>query len=189
MAQCAPSTSARPTLPPLHTLGLPIGKAGTRLPHIDELYDAYDLNHQTSHSHISHKYPQSRQTRKVSISSSTSSRTPSPTPSISPLRATRPNLPHPTLIQKATKIRLVPTTLEDADAIVFVPPQTASLPGASATTPVSQNQQPLLLVGPALAHLRHPQRQLAKGARIHPYRIVRGPADSRRASTVSTTSS
>ncbi|KAH7926162.1 hypothetical protein BV22DRAFT_1046279 [Leucogyrophana mollusca] len=185
MAQCAPSTSTRPTLPPLHTLGLPIGKASAQLPHIDELYDSYDFDRQTPRLHIASQYPHARQ---ASISSS---RTPSPTPSISPLRSTRPTLSHSTLGQVPAKIRLVPTTLEKADAVVVVPPPNAPhippLSGMSPTT-MKQGQQALLLVGPALQHLRHPQRQLAKGARIHPYRIVRGSPDSRRTSSVSTTS-
>lgn len=67
------------------------------------------------------------------------------------------------------KVRLVPTSFENATAVVLV------------LTPSSPNAPPpklLLLVGPALARLRHPQRQIANGARIHPYRIAR-PADRR----------
>ena len=71
----------------------------------------------------------------------------------------------------------MPTTFEHADAVVLVPPPDAPhvqlLSGITDVKPA----QPLLLVGPALHHLRHPQRQIAKGTRLHPYRIVRSPAD------------
>ncbi|KAH0826670.1 hypothetical protein J3R83DRAFT_5058 [Lanmaoa asiatica] len=79
--------------------------------------------------------------------------------------ASTPTTPFPT-----RKIRLVPTSFENADAVVLISPPSAS------NTP---SPQPLLLVGPALQRLRHPQRQLAKGARLHPYRIARGPSDRR----------
>ncbi|KAI9569914.1 hypothetical protein HD554DRAFT_2170906 [Boletus coccyginus] len=68
----------------------------------------------------------------------------------------------------ARKVRLVPTSFENADAVVLVPPPSA---------PNVPPPPPLLLVGPALARLRHHQCQLAKGARIHPYRVARGPSD------------
>ncbi|KAG1776755.1 hypothetical protein EV702DRAFT_1106222 [Suillus placidus] len=160
----------RPTLPPLHTLDLPRGK--TQLPR----HDSYELKRQIPRLHMpSSQYSHSRQNRQVSISSSTSSRTPSPTPS--PLSSGG----------QSTKIRLVPTTFEHADAVVVVPaPDAPHVHPLSGVTNLKQPAQPLLLVGPALQRMRQPQRQLAKGARLHPYRIVRSPAD-RRFSIASTT--
>ncbi|KAJ8596148.1 hypothetical protein M405DRAFT_218865 [Rhizopogon salebrosus TDB-379] len=81
--------------------------------------------------------------------------------------------------RQSTKIRLVPTTFEHADAVILV-----LLSDAPHMHPLScitnlKPAQPLLLVGPALQHLRNPQRQIARGARLHPYRIVRSPADRR----------
>jgi hypothetical protein len=43
-------------------------------------------------------------------------------------------------------------------------------------------------MGPALEHFRHPQRQIAKGTRLHPYRFA-GDRTSRRASIASSLSS
>ncbi|KIK81104.1 hypothetical protein PAXRUDRAFT_156906 [Paxillus rubicundulus Ve08.2h10] len=178
MAHCASRDSAwvRPTLPPLHTLDLPRGKI--QLPRIHELYDLDELSRQTSQLHIPSALSHDRQKRHVSISSSTTSRTPSPAPSCVPAPCLRPSTNIPTSTSYPTqKLRLVPTTFENADAVVLISPQNAShIPPP----------QPLLLVGPALQRLRHPQRQLAKGARLHPYRIVRGPSDphARRPSTV-----
>ncbi|KAH7886985.1 hypothetical protein F5I97DRAFT_1088608 [Phlebopus sp. FC_14] len=165
--------SARPTLPPLHTLDLPRGK--TQLPRIHELYDLDDLSYQTSRLHLP-DLPYQRQTRQVSVSSSTSSRTPSPTPS--PTDGTiRPSIPMSSG-KPSSKMRLIPTTLENADAVVVIPPADAQhIPPLFGIPPTKQGPQTLLLVGPALQYLRHPQRRLAKGARVHPYRIVRGPTD------------
>ncbi|KAK0220167.1 hypothetical protein IW262DRAFT_1494313 [Armillaria fumosa] len=104
--------------------------------------------------------------RQASISS-TSSRTPSPPPSR-----------HPSLIfPSEIRFRLVPCPLDAADAVVVVPP-----PNAPYIPPVFALQtsaghalpsQALFLVGSALQQFRQPHRPLAKGARVHPYRILR----------------
>ncbi|EIW84709.1 hypothetical protein CONPUDRAFT_69731 [Coniophora puteana RWD-64-598 SS2] len=103
-----------------------------------------------------------------SIASSTSddSRPPSPSPSFSSASSTSTS---PSTLA-SRKIRLVPSTLALADAVVIVPPA----PSTASSAAIGPIQTPLLLVGPALERLRCPQRQLSKGARIHPYRIVRG---------------
>ncbi|KAG0706918.1 hypothetical protein DFH29DRAFT_1076646 [Suillus ampliporus] len=182
MDSCASSASVRPTLPPLHTLDLPRGK--TQLPPVDALYDSYEFKRQIPRLHIPSQCAHARQNRQVSISSSTSSRTPSPTPSPLSSSSSRSS----TSGGQTPKIRLVPTTLEHADAVVIVPPPDAPhMHPLSGVTNLKQRAQPLLLVGPALQHIRHPQRQIAKGARLHPYRIVRSPAD-RRFSIASKTS-
>ncbi|KAJ7594933.1 hypothetical protein C8J56DRAFT_1044650 [Mycena floridula] len=84
--------------------------------------------------------------RQCSVSS-TLSRTPSPTPSCLSTSSSR----------SETAFRLVPSTLDDATAIILVR---------------SLKEQPLLLVGPSVERYRQPQRPLAKGARIHPYRLI-----------------
>ncbi|GLB42288.1 hypothetical protein LshimejAT787_1103030 [Lyophyllum shimeji] len=182
--------SQRPTLPPLHTLGLPNPSVRmTDAPH-ELSYD--DLSCPRLH------IPQWRHARQVSASSSMTSRSPSPpifdsssscasspptepedelptTPvlSISPLSS---RLPHSTSLHNTTplRFRLEPCTLDEAQAIVLIPPPSAPfVPSTSNPTPTpQQKQQALLLIGPSLQYFRHPQRQLAKGARIHPYRIA-----------------
>jgi hypothetical protein len=78
-----------------------------------------------------------------------------------------------------------------ADAVILVPPPDAHyIPNILNYVPRTGHGQGLLLVGPALQHVRQPQRQLAKGARIHPYRVIRGEntQKSRRSSIISITS-
>ncbi|KAL0580494.1 hypothetical protein V5O48_001564 [Marasmius crinis-equi] len=157
----------RPTLPSLHTLDLPT--LSTTKPHLSGLpYALHDHGRPSRTIHA--PYAHHQRPRQFSASSS---RTPSPTLSDSGdrdtsfVRASTSALPTPSLPQaKQSNLRLVPcSSLEDADAVVFVPPR--SLQG--------QNEQSsaLLLVGPALNDLRHPQRKIAKGARIHPYKFAR----------------
>ena len=62
---------------------------------------------------------------------------------------------------------------------------------ADPLVPSPRHGQGLLLVGSALQHVRQPQRQLAKGARIHPYCVVWGENNTqnlRRSSVISITS-
>ncbi|KAJ7871519.1 hypothetical protein B0H14DRAFT_2570843 [Mycena olivaceomarginata] len=155
------SSSERPTLPPLHTLNLlPASYAQRRG---SSPYDSYERPCQRFN------VPQhSWSRRRVSTSTSSStSRTPSPTPSdASSTSSTSPS--------SSSKLKLVPSSFEDADAIIVIPP-----PGAP-HVPGTRPGRGLLLTGPALEHLRHPQRQIAKGTRLHPYRFA-----GRRASTAS----
>ncbi|KAG6907994.1 hypothetical protein DXG01_006529 [Tephrocybe rancida] len=178
----------RPVLPPLHTLGLPNPSTGT----INAFHESYD-NATCPRLHIPHW----RRSRQVSTTSSATSRSSSPTLfdietsssrasspasdndisapptpilSISPLssRAPQHTLPN----APPLRFRLEPCSLADAQAIVLVPPPSAPfIPSSSMPTP-QQKQQALLLLGPSLEYFRQPQRQLAKGARIHPYRIT-----------------
>ena len=106
-----------------------------------------------------------------------------------------------------TKFRLVPCSLEIADAVILIPSSSNDVyPSISDSLrlpnyyiPRTGHGQGLLLVGPALQQIRQQrpqQRQLAKGAtRIHPYRVVRGEnihhhqtQNSRRSSIISITS-
>ncbi|PBK67435.1 hypothetical protein ARMSODRAFT_1085969 [Armillaria solidipes] len=123
-------------------------------------------------------YQNRRMQRQASISS-TSSRTPSPPPS------RHPSLTFPT----GTRFRLVPCPLDAADAVVVVPPPDAPyIPPLSALQTSAGHAPPsqaLFLVGPALQQFRQPHRPLAKGARVHPYRILRNGEVSRRPLTSS----
>ncbi|KAJ6500399.1 hypothetical protein C8R45DRAFT_977512 [Mycena sanguinolenta] len=144
------SSSERPTLPPLHTLNLlPASYAQRRG---SSPYDSYERPCQRLN------VPQSSWSRRrVSTSSSETSRTPSPTPSGVSSCSSASSNSSPTSPSK--KLTLVPSSFEDAQAIVVIPP-----PGTPG--------QGLLLMGPALEHLRHPQRRIAKGTRLHPYRFA-----------------
>ncbi|KAF9467841.1 hypothetical protein BDZ94DRAFT_1318390 [Collybia nuda] len=153
----------RPTLPPLHTLDLPNPTSmkprlhGAQLRH--EFYDQYPRYN----------------IRQVSDSSSSTSRTSSPTPSISPMSGAHalPSLPS----NRRQTVLFYPCSLEEADAALLIPPPSAPyVPRVSdlgTSSPFQQKQNKcLLLTGPRLDELRRPGRQLAKGARIHPYRLA-----------------
>ncbi|KAG6333938.1 hypothetical protein ID866_5149 [Astraeus odoratus] len=94
------------------------------------------------------------------------SRTPSPSPACAPSSSTCCDAK----AASPQKFRLLPTTLENADAIVLVLPP---------TTPHAPQPEPLLLMGPALQRFRQPHRRLTRGTRVHPYRIDRGAVDSK----------
>ncbi|KAJ7821026.1 hypothetical protein B0H14DRAFT_2832536 [Mycena olivaceomarginata] len=142
------SSSKRPTLPPLRTLNL-LPPCTQRQG--DSVYDSYDRPCPTLN--VPHH------TRRVSTSTSSStSRTPSPTPSDAGSLSSATS----SSSSSSSKLTLVPcASFEDAEAVVLIPP-----PGTEGT-------RGLLLMGPALARLRCPQRPLAKGTRVHPYRIAR----------------
>lgn len=102
------------------------------------------------------------QGRQIAIASSMSSEALAPLPACAPQSLTPPQS-RPKVPPMPIKLRLAPTTFDNADAIVFVPP----------ALPHARQPQALLFVGPALQRLRNPPRPLAKGLRLHPYRIVR----------------
>ncbi|KAL4067055.1 hypothetical protein V8B97DRAFT_2105364 [Scleroderma yunnanense] len=156
----APSTSSRTVLPPLRTLldSLEMLDESPVLPSLDKIYDS-----QTTRIHLGNSTTCNGQRRQVPTFPSTISRTPSPTFPCAPPSNVRTDTRKAPLPQK---VRLVPTSIENADAVVVIPP---ALHACQA--------QPLLLVGPALQRFRQPNRQLAKGSRVHPYRIVRGTPD------------
>ncbi|TFK46784.1 hypothetical protein OE88DRAFT_1739131 [Heliocybe sulcata] len=92
--------------------------------------------------------------RESPMSSSRFSSSPSPPPSRHP--------PHPPA--PPPKLKLIPTSeLDSADAVLLVTPPSGG----------KESSQPLLLVGDALRHVRSRERQIAKGVRLHPYKIVR----------------
>ncbi|KNZ78664.1 hypothetical protein J132_10769, partial [Termitomyces sp. J132] len=118
--------------------------------------------------------PSTEPDTSTSTSTSSTSTLPSPcappTPvlSVSPLpmhASSHPNAP-------PVRFRLEPCTLAEAQAIVLVPPPSAPFIPSSSMPQPPQKQQALLLLGHSLEYFRQPNRQLAKGARIHPYRIT-----------------
>lgn len=79
--------------------------------------------------------------------------------------------------------------MDQANAFMVVAEAQPYVPGISALSranassgslllPKPRRNRALLLVGSAAKYLRHPQVQLAKGVRVHPYRMV--PSISRR---------
>ncbi|KIM70495.1 hypothetical protein SCLCIDRAFT_1206636 [Scleroderma citrinum Foug A] len=161
MAHYAPSTSSRTVLPPIRTLldSLEMLEERPVLPSLDKIYGSQELDRETARIHIRNPTTCNRQRRQVP----TTLRTPSPTLPCASSSYVRPGAHKASLPQK---VRLVPTSIENADAVVVIPPPP--------TVPHACQAQPLLLVGPALQRFRQPNRQLAKGSRVHPYRIVRG---------------
>lgn len=119
--------------------------------------------------------------------------------------------------RKRPRIILVPTSFDRANAVIYVPPplsendnnDTQDAPADASYQPQPQSQpqlpliaadgsdnrrrpqRPLFLIGPAMEPFRHPGRRLAKGARVHPYRITLDgrPSPLRRDSMSSTASS
>jgi len=170
----------RPTLPSIHALNLPLF---SRPKHTQLKYQNYEHNMGCSPLNAPNDYHHSRQ---VSTSSShmSVSRTISPSPSPNSDADSQSNP------DTGTKLRLVPCPLETADAVILIPPPEDIHHNTPNYVSRSGHGQGLLLFGPALHHVRQPQRQLAKGARIHPYRVVRGEntQNSRRSSVISITS-
>ncbi|KAF9010199.1 hypothetical protein BDQ17DRAFT_1347729 [Cyathus striatus] len=185
------SSSERPTLPPIRSLDLPVPTSASA-PIIPRTHVRYD-RHENSCPPL--QVPVKPRLRQLSTSSSntTLSRTPSPSPvaSSSSRSSSRQNpSPHAHLLPPSLrKFTLLPCTLEEADAVVLIPPpETPYIPTLKcpAPPPGGKHGQALLLVGKAIDHVRHPQRPLAKGARVQPYRMV--PGSLRRLSQDSTTS-
>ncbi|TFY70317.1 hypothetical protein EVG20_g2678 [Dentipellis fragilis] len=188
----------RPTLPPLHSLNLPVpGSSWVSGAHaLPSIYDRHVPAHAAQQSW--------HRGRQVSVSSSISSRTasaspppsevPSLTDSISTTSTRQSTSPPPTAMPYGSVRIVLADSFEDADAaLVFPPPGAPYIPTISdlntnpGSTEALKQGKPLLLVGKAMEYLRHPQRRIAKGARIHPYRIVRS-GGSRRSSMASTIS-
>ncbi|KAK7005820.1 hypothetical protein R3P38DRAFT_3214763 [Favolaschia claudopus] len=138
------NSSAGPTLPPLHTLNLlPPSYAQRRG---GSPPDAYDPS--CPRLHVPHH-------RRASTSTASSSRTPSPVPSTSSSSASQ-------------KLTLIPSSMEDADAVVLVPsPDAPAIPG-------TRPGQSLLLTGPSIEQFRGSggSRSVPKGTRLHPYRFA-----------------
>ncbi|KDR80054.1 hypothetical protein GALMADRAFT_265248 [Galerina marginata CBS 339.88] len=164
----------RPTLPSIHTLNLP---SLSRSSHRNVKYETHDNLRRTPTNAMHHERQVSTSSSHTSISRNTS---PSPSP-LSDVDSDGETTPQ-------TKFRLVPCPLEVAEAIIVVSdePITSQRPNYA---PQQGKGQSILIVGPSVQRFRNPQRPLAKGSRIHPYRIVRGPktSDLRRSSVVSIT--
>ena len=160
-------SSERPTLPSLHSLGLPIPKLPS--------HELYEYNERKVRNWLFHNltifsfhlFKRWTHVRNVSSSTSTSSRTTSPTPSDHSSASST---------ETARKFRLIPSTLESANAAIVIavplPTSTSILPLA----PKNQNAKKgkaFLVVGPALRRLQHHQRHISKGAHIRPYRMIK----------------
>ena len=204
-------TEERPTLPSIHTLNLP------SLSRPKQTYVKYQNHHDNlvrillyipffprltffiPSLHTQQLFsPLNHHGRQVSTSSShtsashTISRSPSPSLSDSdPEKINKPSIPHNN--RGNTKFRLVPCSLDIADAVILVVPSSSSSstdvypPNLPNYVPRTGHGRGLLLVGPALQQIRQPsQRQLAKGARIHPYRVVRGENNTTTTTTTTT---
>ncbi|KAI0066898.1 hypothetical protein BV25DRAFT_1912247 [Artomyces pyxidatus] len=202
MSQASAPSSQRPTLPPLHTLDLPmpsIRRGYTTLPSINEMHNDHDYQNQSSP--LTSQPWQQHRNRQVSISSSTSSRlsSASPPPPYTP-SYTAPhtqansfqkssNSPSPSPTQQQPTVRIVLCeSLATADAALV-----CTAPGARHVSSYLQTISApealdkvrpgvaLLVTGPALERLRHHPRPVPNGVRVHPYRI-QGPVSSRRGS-------
>ncbi|KAF9449299.1 hypothetical protein P691DRAFT_774786 [Macrolepiota fuliginosa MF-IS2] len=171
-------TEPRPTLPSLRSLNLPIpriskGRADTTSTNTSPINDFNELAYATNNAPHWAKMRSTSNSSARSTSSSTSnsfnSRTPSPTPSETSLASTSST-------RSNGSFRLVPCDLENADAVVLVTEPTDGSSRGKAT----------LLVGTAAQPYRQPStRPVAKGARVHPYKITSSQGLSRRSSMLS----
>ncbi|KAI5825913.1 hypothetical protein K523DRAFT_282087 [Schizophyllum commune Tattone D] len=175
-----PGRTSRPTLPSLHELGLvpPFLPDMSRL----SLHDVEMTDEPPSHQH-----QRRTSTSSTSTLASTSSRSPSPTlyddstsrPALKAhgkpcKRSHAPRTPspmsQPTPPVAALPYALAPCSLSEADAVLLFPPHDKSQ---------GPSKGIMMLTGESVRQLRHPERRIARGARLQPYKIVR---DTRRRS-------
>ncbi|EAU89556.1 hypothetical protein CC1G_02445 [Coprinopsis cinerea okayama7 len=185
-------TSERPTLPSIHTLDLPF---------VPKASSSYDTSGKSDRDIWAPRSRYAHGLRKSSTSSSTTSMSRSPSPSYPSSRASSPAsssassdsfFPSPptSATMPAGQVRLVPCSFEEANAIIVMPTTSTNSAPSSTGKTSQQQQQPLLLVGSAMQQyvkLRHPQREMSKNARVHPYKIMpsNGGSLSRRSSVAS----
>ncbi|EDR08093.1 uncharacterized protein LACBIDRAFT_297776 [Laccaria bicolor S238N-H82] len=167
----------RPTLPPLHTLNLP---HLTRKPAFS--YDSYEPQSSCPRLHVPQKYHRSSSTSTIASTSSPSHSLSCSPLSLRPSRSNSPNMAASTITTPThtmtRKLRLIPCSLETADAVILVTsPDAPYIPLKAGSD--NPNPNALLLVGPALEKFRHPQRTITKGARVHPYRFAHTPGSRR----------
>ncbi|KAL1742286.1 hypothetical protein HDZ31DRAFT_43591 [Schizophyllum fasciatum] len=174
-----PARTSRPTLPSIHELGLP-----PFLPDMASLsLNDVDMSDATSHR---------RRTSTSSTSTLTSSsRSPSPTLYDEPTsrtdakspgkrRSPAPRTPSPMSAAAtapppaALPYALAPCPLSEADAVLLFPPHDKAQ---------GPSRGIMMLTGESVRQLRHPERRIARGARLQPYKIVR---DARRRSLADT---
>ncbi|EPS93364.1 hypothetical protein FOMPIDRAFT_1020614 [Fomitopsis schrenkii] len=165
--------NARPSLPPLHTLGLPYPLVRSEQP---AAYDSYDsdndrLSPETMQPGPARPWARGRQS---SVSSTTSSCT-APSRSGSPTDA-------PPLAPKTIGFTLLLTTMDKADALIVVPqvppvPQLPSPPPSPSSQcqsvpPPPRTIRPLLITGPMVNTFKQNHTRISRIARMHPYRMV-----------------
>ncbi|EED85077.1 predicted protein [Postia placenta Mad-698-R] len=174
MASFVPSqTDSRPTLPPLHALGLPDPRNTYELPGAHDSYDPHvQLQAAVEQMQLNDSQTQRStyhgRVRQASVSSTTSSCTTS-SRSSSPVAG---SLPYPI----SDRISFKRTTFEDANAMMIVIPEVPPVPPLPGTPRTASNPAPgvWVVTGPAVELFRrHPERPVSKAARIHPYRISR----------------
>jgi len=163
------------TLPPLRAGA---ASASVRLPGIEYIHSLHDSPRQSRMLPLHAPHVSVPSSRKFSTSSSATNESRSPSPSLSD--ASSSSLVNPSVRSLSRSpsesrhaqpfMRLVPSDMHNADAVVLIPP-----PGPGP-------RKPLLLVGPALKLVSHPQRHIARGARIYPYRKDSRPSLSRKSS-------
>ncbi|KIK68456.1 hypothetical protein GYMLUDRAFT_54089 [Collybiopsis luxurians FD-317 M1] len=172
MAVSASSASERAILPPLRPIAAPVP---VRLPGIEHIHSLYDSPCPSRRHPSNAPYASVPPSRKFSTSSSVTNESRSPSPSRSGSLSPSPTLVGPGCSRNLQPfMRLVPSDMAHAEAVVVVPP------------PGPENQKPMLLIGPALKLVNHPKRQIARGARIYPYRRESRPFLSRKSSWAST---
>ncbi|CCL98758.1 uncharacterized protein FIBRA_00763 [Fibroporia radiculosa] len=173
---------SRPILPPLHTLSLRDTTDEDELSSADDTYDSNDQC--TPDSDIESTGSHWMRIRQTSISSTTSSCTVAS-------RDTSPCDVRPSsTLTPSRNFSLVRTTMDKANALIVIPevPSIPQLPGSERSSMSSAESarrgKAFLVVGPSIERFRHPERRIAKGARVHPYLMV--PRQHRRQSTPST---
>ncbi|KAH9833149.1 uncharacterized protein C8Q71DRAFT_191647 [Rhodofomes roseus] len=169
MANFLPPRDTRPSLPPLHSLGLPYPLVRAE----QSAYDSYDSNDrlspETTQPYSARTWARGRQS---SVSSTTSSCTaPSRAGSPSDTRALAPSPEGFTLLL---------TTMDKANALIVVPqippvpqlPSPPPTPTSSSAARSSRTVRPLLITGPMVEHFKQNHTRISQVARMHPYRMV-----------------
>ncbi|PPR06808.1 hypothetical protein CVT26_003834 [Gymnopilus dilepis] len=168
----------RPTLPSIHTLDL--------FSHSSPRNVKYDTHNNLRQNNAGLVHHHSRQFSSSSSQTSASRRT-SPSPSYNSDSESDGDLSSPRGSQCPTKLRLAPCAIEQAEAIIVVSDAPIGAQGSDYAP--RQGKHSVLLMGPSIQRFRNPQRTLAKGVRVHPYRVVRNnqTSDLRRPSLISIT--
>ncbi|KZT64559.1 hypothetical protein DAEQUDRAFT_814910 [Daedalea quercina L-15889] len=173
-----PCRDARPSLPPLHTLGLPYPLVRPEQPAGYDSYDSNDrLSPEATQAYRNRPWARGRQSSVSSTTSSCTALSRSGSPSDSRSIAPSPE-----------GFTLLLTTMDKANALIVVPqvpsvPQLPSPPPSpSCTPPSSRNIRPLLITGPMVAHFKQNHTRISQVARMHPYRMVPKKSGSRRPS-------
>ncbi|KAI0724971.1 hypothetical protein C8Q72DRAFT_889352 [Fomitopsis betulina] len=162
MANFTPRTDARPTLPPLHTLGLPYPLVRSAQPAAYEPYEP-DNDRLSPETTLPRPWARGRQSSVSSVSSSCTA----PSRSGSPADAAPP-------VPKTIGFTLLLTTMDKADALIVVPqmPHLPSPPPSPSSMSAPRTVRPLLITGPMVDTFKQNHTRISRIARMHPYRMV-----------------